>query len=69
LQVKVKKRGDDKKFLAKVLAMGTECDIALLTVDDEDFWSGVQPLRFGALPGLQEAVYVVGYPIGGDTVS
>ena len=30
-QVKVKKRGDDRKFLARVLAVGTECDIALLT--------------------------------------
>ena len=32
-QVKVKRRGDDQKFLAKVLAIGTECDIALLTVE------------------------------------
>jgi hypothetical protein len=38
LQVKVKKRGDDQKFLARVLATGTECDIALLTVDDPKFW-------------------------------
>ncbi|PRW56735.1 Protease Do-like 9 isoform A [Chlorella sorokiniana] len=68
-QVKVKKRGDDRKWLAKVLAIGTECDIALLTVDDEEFWQGVQPLRFGPLPNLQESVYVVGYPIGGDTIS
>jgi hypothetical protein len=30
-QVKVKRRGDDRKFLAEVLAVGTECDIALLT--------------------------------------
>ncbi len=30
-QVKVKRRGDDRKWLAKVLAIGTECDVALLT--------------------------------------
>ena len=30
-QVKVKRRADDRKFLARVLAIGTECDIALLT--------------------------------------
>ncbi len=30
-QVKVKKRGDDRKWLARVLAIGTECDVALLT--------------------------------------
>ena len=143
-QTKVKRRGDDRKWLATVLAIGTECDVALLTgapaarrsrpprparvaawppmaggpfplplrlvpgrracssrplplllspaapahtlsaathpcpllpppsslpaVDDEEFWQGVQPLRFGPLPNLQESVYVVGYPIGGDTV-
>jgi S1-C subfamily serine protease len=68
-QVKVKRRGDDRKFLAKVLAIGTECDIALLTVEDGEFWEGVEPVRFGRLPALQDSVYVVGYPIGGDTIS
>lgn len=29
-QVKVKKRGSDTKFLATVLAVGTECDIGML---------------------------------------
>lgn len=52
-QVKVKRRGDDQKFIAEVLAIGTECDIALLTVKDEGFWEGVHPLDFGPLPRLQ----------------
>ncbi|CAA6670070.1 unnamed protein product [Spirodela intermedia] len=68
-QVKLKKRGSDTKYLATVLAIGTECDIALLTVSDDEFWDGVSPLEFGSLPALQDAVTVVGYPIGGDTIS
>ncbi|GLT70536.1 hypothetical protein SLA2020_426100 [Shorea laevis] len=68
-QVKVKKRGSDTKYLATVLAIGTECDIAMLTVDDDEFWEGVSPVEFGELPALQDAVTVVGYPIGGDTIS
>lgn len=68
-QVKVKRRGDDQKFIAEVLAIGVECDIALLMVKDETFWEGVKPLSFGPLPRLQDAVAVVGYPIGGDTIS
>ncbi|MFS7970634.1 putative peptidase Do [Helianthus anomalus] len=68
-QVKVKKRGSDTKYLATVLAIGTECDIAMLTVNDDEFWEGVSPLEFGDLPALQDAVTVVGYPIGGDTIS
>ncbi|KAL3618025.1 Protease Do-like 9 [Castilleja foliolosa] len=68
-QVKLKKRGSDTKYLATVLAIGTECDIALLTVEDDEFWEGVSPVDFGDLPALQDAVTVVGYPIGGDTIS
>ncbi|XP_009349861.1 protease Do-like 9 [Pyrus x bretschneideri] len=68
-QVKLKKRGSETKYLATVLAIGTECDIAMLTVSDDEFWKGVSPLEFGELPALQDAVTVVGYPIGGDTIS
>lgn len=68
-QVKVKRRGDDRRYLARVLSIGVDCDIALLTVDDEAFWQGVTPLSLGPLPKLQESVAVVGYPIGGDTIS
>ncbi|KAL6579890.1 Protease Do-like 9 [Orobanche minor] len=68
-QVKLKKRGSETKYVATVLAIGTECDIALLTVADDEFWEGVSPLEFGDLPALQDAVTVVGYPIGGDTIS
>ncbi|KAL3367608.1 hypothetical protein AABB24_012040 [Solanum stoloniferum] len=68
-QVKVKKRGDDTKYVAKVLARGVACDIALLSVESKEFWEGAEPLSFGRLPRLQDAVTVVGYPLGGDTIS
>ncbi|CAJ1969127.1 unnamed protein product [Sphenostylis stenocarpa] len=80
-QVKVKKRGDDSKYVAKVLARGVDCDIALLSVESDEFWRDVEPLRFGRLPHLQcqkfiyavsdlkDSVTVVGYPLGGDTIS
>ena len=48
----------------------TVCDVtAMLTVNDDEFWDGVSPVEFGSLPVLQDAVTVVGYPIGGDTIS
>ncbi len=68
-QVKVKHRGSDTKFIAKVLSIGAECDLALLTVEDDAFWRGVTPLVLGRLPALQDHCTVVGYPIGGDTIS
>ncbi len=68
--VSVSRRGDDRKWVARVLAVGTECDLAVLAVDDAAFWEGSPaPLRFGKLPRLQDAVAVLGYPIGGDTLS
>uniref|UniRef100_A0A804RJG5 PDZ domain-containing protein n=1 Tax=Zea mays TaxID=4577 RepID=A0A804RJG5_MAIZE len=69
VQVKVKRRGDDKKYIAKVLARGVECDLALLSVENEEFWRGTEALHFGRLPCLQDSVTVVGYPLGGDTIS
>lgn len=42
---------------------------AMLTVEDNEFWEGLSPVEFGDLPALQDAVTVVGYPIGGDTIS
>ncbi|XP_073052118.1 protease Do-like 2, chloroplastic [Primulina eburnea] len=68
-QVKVKRRGDDTKYVAKVLARGLECDIALISVESKEFWEGSEPLHFGRLPNLQDSVTVVGYPLGGDTIS
>ncbi|XP_052170643.1 protease Do-like 2, chloroplastic [Diospyros lotus] len=68
-QVKVKRRGDDTKYVAKVLARGVECDIALLSVESKEFWKGAEPLELGHLPRLQDGVTVVGYPLGGDTIS
>ena len=68
-QVKLKKRGEDKKYVAKVLAIGVECDLALLSVEDDEFFRGVTPVEFGQLPSLQSPVTVVGYPIGGVAIS
>ncbi|GKV12044.1 hypothetical protein SLEP1_g23248 [Rubroshorea leprosula] len=68
-QVKVKRRGDDTKYVAKVLARGVDCDIALLSVESGEFWKEAEPLHFGRLPHLKDAVTVVGYPLGGDTIS
>ena len=60
MQVRVKRRGDDKKYTARVLSIGTECDLALLTVADNEFWEDVTPHKLGPMPGLQESVAVVG---------
>lgn len=67
--VLVRKHGSPSKHRAEVLAIGHECDLALLTVESEEFWEGMNFLEFGKIPYLQEAVAVVGYPQGGDNIS
>jgi len=46
--------------VATVLAVGTECDIACLTVKDDDFWDGTEAVSFGELPHLQDSILVIG---------
>ncbi|KAH0471045.1 hypothetical protein IEQ34_000768 [Dendrobium chrysotoxum] len=67
--VLVRKHGSPTKYKAEVQAVGHECDLALLTVDSEEFWEGMSFLDLGDIPFLQEAVAVVGYPQGGDNIS
>ncbi|OEH75429.1 hypothetical protein cyc_04813 [Cyclospora cayetanensis] len=38
------------KFPARVLAVAHECDLALLTVDDDAFWTDTRGLQFGERP-------------------
>eukprot|EP00955_Chlamydomonas_euryale_P090597 364557-Chlamydomonas_euryale.AAC.9 len=70
--VLVKRHGSGTKFKAEVQAVGHDCDLAILSVDDDAFWSlptAMLPLQLGELPALQQDVVVVGYPTGGDNTS
>ncbi|KAK4707828.1 hypothetical protein R3W88_028753 [Solanum pinnatisectum] len=67
--VLVRKHGSPTKYRATVQAVGHECDLAILVVESEEFWEGMNPLELGDVPFLQEAVSVVGYPQGGDNIS
>ncbi|GAB5353318.1 hypothetical protein AAMO2058_000026700 [Amorphochlora amoebiformis] len=66
--VRARRHGESRKFIARVLHVGHECDLALLTVDDDEFWKGLKPLSLGGIPQLQDKVNVVGYPTGGDNI-
>merc|ERR1719461_601014 len=70
--IRVRKNGDDTKYLAKVAHVTHEGDLALLTVEKKaaKFWKGTTPLKFhNMLPELQAEVIVLGYPSGGDSLS
>ncbi len=67
--IQVRRESDPEKYAATVEAIGQDYDLAILRVEDPDFFKGVTPLEFGGLPNLQDAVTAFGYPMGGDQLS
>ena len=67
--VEVKKYGDTKRYQAKVLEVSHDVDLALLEVQDKNFFKETKALEFGVLPKIQDKVTVYGYPMGGHTIS
>ncbi|KUJ83835.1 protease [Microbulbifer flavimaris] len=67
--IQVQRHGDAQKFRARVEFVSHEADLALLSVEDADFFEDTRPLDLGELPDLQEEVTVYGYPIGGKSLS
>ncbi|GJT30247.1 protease Do-like protein 9 [Tanacetum coccineum] len=41
------------------------CTADLLTVEGDEFWLDISPMEFRELPALQDAVTIIGNPIGG----
>ncbi|MEN9468841.1 MAG: hypothetical protein RL630_574 [Verrucomicrobiota bacterium] len=65
----VSKEGDPKPYTARVLHIAHDCDLALLKVENVEFFNGTSPLEFGGLPEIESVVSVYGYPIGGKRLS
>jgi S1-C subfamily serine protease len=65
----VERDGDPNKYPAKVLFVGHDCDLALITVDAPNFYKNMLPLKFGGIPELESTVSAYGYPIGGERMS
>jgi S1-C subfamily serine protease len=67
--IRVRKHGSAEKFVARVIGVCHQSDLAVLTVEDDSFWRDVDCLEFGDIPELQESITVIGYPTGGDSIS
>jgi len=67
--IQVRRNGQSKRFTAHVQNVSHESDLALLTVDDSEFFAGSTCLELGDLPAVQQEVSVYGFPVGGDTMS
>ena len=68
-QILVHRYQDPRPYLARVKFIAHDCDLALLEVEDESFFSGLEPLKFGDLPKVRSTVVTHGYPAGGEQIS
>jgi len=64
--IQTKRAGEAKKYTAKVEIVGHECDLAILRVNEDSFFSGVEPVAIGGLAEVRDKVAVYGFSEGGD---
>ena len=67
--IQVKKAGESEKYIARILSISHESDLAILTVDKAEFFSGSGPIKIGELAQVRDKVAVYGFPTGGDEMS
>jgi S1-C subfamily serine protease len=67
--IQVRRYGDAERVPARLLHVSAEADLALLTVDAPGFFDAIPPLDLGGLPELRQEILVLGFPVGGDTLS
>ncbi len=68
-EVLVRRYQDPRPYQAKVAFIAHDGDLALLEVEDDSFFNGLQPLDLGELPKVRSAVVTYGYPAGGEQIS
>ncbi|MFW5921649.1 MAG: S1C family serine protease, partial [Polyangiales bacterium] len=67
--VEVRRYDSPRKQVAEVEALGHQCDLAVLRIDEPSFFEGIVPVPLGELPRVSDAVSVCGYPVGGERLS
>jgi S1-C subfamily serine protease len=67
--LEVRKEDVAKLYPAKVAFIGHDCDLAIITVEDEGFFDDTTALKLGELPKVNTTVSTYGFPIGGRHIS
>ncbi len=57
---------DSVKYHASLKAVSHESDLAVLEVDNEEFWAKTKALKIGDTPARKQKVEVHGFPMGGE---
>ena len=68
-QILVRRYQDPRPYAARVKFIAHDCDLAILEVEDERFFQGMEALDLGDLPPVRSPVVTYGYPAGGEQIS
>jgi len=69
VKVQVRLSLDEKWYDAVVELEGHECDLAMLTVQDNTFWQQAKPIEMGEMPAINQKLNILGFPMGGSEIS
>jgi len=67
--IELRKENVAKRYPARVAFVGHDCDLAILTVEDQTFFDDTIPLDLAGLPKVNSTVSTYGFPMGGDHAS
>lgn len=67
--LEIQKENDPKKYVATVKYILHQADLAILEVRDKNFFIGTNPLKISEDIKTRDKVTVLGYPLGGNTIS
>ncbi len=67
--IEIKKQNLAKRYPAIVTFIGHDCDLAVLAVLDESFFSDMAALEIGGIPAVNSTVQTYGFPVGGRQLS
>lgn len=68
-QLLVKRYQDPRPYPAKVAFVAHDADLAILEIEEDRFFNGLEPLELGDLPKVRSSVVTYGYPAGGEQIS
>jgi S1-C subfamily serine protease len=61
--------GDATPHQARIVAIGHDCDLALVEPVEPHLLDGITPLKVGEMPAIGDSVTTLGYPVGGRWLS
>ena len=67
--IELRKEAVAKHYPARVVFVGHDCDLAIVSVDDESFFEGTTALELAGIPKVNSTVSTYGFPVGGDRIS